>query len=59
MSRSRTVKKVSLETVKELSRKLPKDHPFRTVIELEDSQINADEYAIKLKSWLKLLDQKN
>ena len=48
-------RKVSIHKARELAKKLPKDHPLRALLEVEDSQMDVEEYVVKLKTWLKLL----
>jgi len=55
MSETRLKKTVNLIKLKELSRKLPKDHVLRAVLEAEDTDMNVEEFVSKVKTWDRLL----
>ena len=55
MFETRLKKTVNLSRVKELVRKLPKDHPLRPVFEAEDTDIDVEEFVSKVKTWVRLL----
>jgi len=55
MSETRLKKTVNILKLKELGRKLPKDHPLRLIIEVEDSVMDVEEFILKVKTWDRLL----
>ena len=47
---------MNIHRARELAKKLPIDHPLRKNLEVEDGQLDAEEYVAKLKTWLRLLE---
>lgn len=47
--------KIETRPLKEIVRKLPRDHPLRVVILSEPDDMDLNEYFVKLTVWLRLL----
>ena len=55
MSETQLKKTVNILKLKELGRKLPKDHALRAVLEVEDSEMSVEDFVSKVKTWDRLL----
>ena len=55
MSVTNQAKKVNIQRLKDITRKLPKDHPLRRVLEVEDSEMSVEDFVSKVKTWDRLL----
>ena len=47
---------VNIQKIRGVAKKLPPEHPLKKLFEVEDSEMDAEEYVIKLKTWLRLLE---
>jgi len=46
---------VDIRGLKSIARTLPRDHPLRITMEVEEDKMEVNEFLAKIRGWLKLL----
>ncbi|MBI2938101.1 MAG: hypothetical protein HYY22_07845 [Thaumarchaeota archaeon] len=46
---------INISKLKEMAQKLPPNHPFRLSMQYEDTELTPEEYAAKVRGWMRTL----